>query len=261
MAIKDGFDEPINISEPGPVVGRQYELILEEIRIYEKVVAYTDFTKNLRLPDGKSVLGRQYDELPANIREMIDSAPDEYRVDAYGNERKREKYINRIMFLFREPTTNWPLPINFDMSYPDSRPTGKLSRWVTRVVGIPIVGDEGFRWGDLFKKGEKFTGKIGRDKRGWKCLEPDTIEKVGSVQINIAPGGLSDDAKALLGFIKQNLVGQPISVMSDYLASGANGVIQGATPEETYSKTLSAWSEIKANTRYTLDGVTFGFDS
>lgn len=128
---------------------------------------------------------------------------------------------------------------------------------------MPVSTEDGFKWGDLFKKGDNFTAIVGNDNSGRLVLMQDSIVKVGADSINVESGGqsgLSSDARALLEFIKQNMVGRKFGDIVDMFASGANGTIQSDNPEEVYERTRRAWVEIRTSgVKYSLDGTTFGF--
>lgn len=266
MVARSAFEVPISVSEGNaPVAGKTYTVELEDLLLYEKVVAYTPFNDSLRMPDGTKVLGKEYDSLPPDIRAAIDNAPEEHFINKDGSEGNvRRKFVNRLTFVFKEPISGWSFYTSIDLSYPENTvDSQKAKKWLTKVLGMPISTEDGFKWGDLFKKGDKFTALVGTDSSGRRVLMQDSIVKVGAGNINVVSGGqsvLSPDARALLEFIKQNMVGRKFGDIVDMFASGANGTIQSDNPEEVYERTRRAWVEIRTSgVKYSLDGTTFGF--
>ncbi|MDD4352706.1 MAG: hypothetical protein PHU71_07080 [Candidatus Gracilibacteria bacterium] len=262
--VMDAFDEPLNFGGAKLIEGKKYPIELTGIVKKVQVVNGSTYLK------GKGVIGKEYEKLTDSERAIVDGAPKEFwdKKDNEETAREKAKFRNVIIFQFREPEsdTKFLYDASFDMTYPDNFPmkskTSDLRGFVTKVFGMPVQGDEGFKWGDLFKKGDKFVATTYR-KDGFSRLNVDSIMKEELSGPVVAGDGsnLSGDAQKLLGYIKTALVGQPFASVLNTFDTGADGLLGPANDPATYTRTHTAWSDIrKSNVKYTIDGKTFGFE-
>lgn len=263
MAI-DAWDEPLNFGGAKLVEGKQYTIELTNIIKKVKVVSGSKALAK------KGVINKEYDELDAAGKKLVDDAPVEYWPLKEGETTPREKakFHNAIIFQFREPETDtkFMYDAQFIMSYPDNYPIktkdSDLRKFVERIFGMSIQGDEGFTWGGMFKKGDKFVATTYR-KDGYSHLNIDSIIKaeLAGPTVTNDPTALSEDAKKLLEYIKANLSGQKFTSVLAHFADGAGETIGPAGDTATYNKTHAAWSEIRrSGVKYSLDGKVFGFE-
>ncbi len=251
----DAFEEPLNFGGSKLTEGRTYTIELTEIIKQNKVVAPSTILK------GKGVVGKEYDALTDAEKKIVDDSPVEMDTRAGRTPREKPKFINRITFQFVEPDSQikFLYDAQFDMSL-DNYPTKKLRDFVQRATGISVQGDEGFTWGTLFKRGEKFLAAVRRNG-AYFGIDIDTIVKAQlAAPVVVGEEGLSVDAKSLLEYIKNNLVGEQFSVIVDVFTSGAGGAIVTDANGDAYAKTRDAWAELRQKSvSFSLDGKTFGF--
>ena len=247
------FDEPMQFgSGPKLTEGQKYLIELTDIAAQKKVVTFKEALRGKKDNKGKSVIGKEYDLLAPDMQALVDSIPPEFWPLKDGETEPREKarYTDRITFQFVEPITG--IKFSYDAQF--DVPSKKLADFVTRATGITFKGDEGYTWGNIFKKGEKFVATV--VKRGnFYAIDTDSIVKealAGPVAAQ-AKGELSATAKSMLDYIKANMVGKPKASVFDLFDNKMFG---------TYTETQKAWTEIQnSGIKFTLDGKTFGFEA
>lgn len=252
---------PLNFG--GNVVdGKKYDLELANISIRRKVVAFKEALRGV-----PGTIGVEYDKLTEDKKKIVDAAPDDFFDLRPGETEKRAKprYKNTISFQFKEVDSGKNLFLSFDMQM-NGFPEQRLREFVTQSTGFPIVGDEGFKWGNLYKKGDVFVGTVIRTDKGRLTLDPTTVVKKSiSTPVVTGPVTISDNAQIMLDFIKRELVHQSKGVIVDYFQSGLNGLIGpvGEDPESSGQRranTYKAWTELKSSgIEYSKDGKTFSF--
>jgi hypothetical protein len=247
------FEEPLVTGSGSKLTeGEKYVVELTDIVSQKKVVTFREALRGKKTADGKSIIGKEYDSLPADMKALVDNTPEEYWPlrDGETEQRAKNKFTDRIVFQFREPTTD--VKFLFDAQF--DVPSKKLREFVERSTGMVVKGDEGYTWGNLYKKGDKFIATI--IKRGnFLGIDTDSIVKEalhGPLEsAGSASGELSPTAQKLLEYIKGNMIGKPKSAVFDLFDTGQFG---------TYAETQKAWTEIQKKTKVSLDGKTFGFE-
>lgn len=250
---ESAFEMPMNFGAGSKLIeGQKYSIELTDLISQNKVVAFRDALRGIKNAEGKSIIGKEYDTLSADMKKIVDETPAEYWPLKEGEteQKEKQKFVNRIIFQFREPESD--VKFLYDAQF--DVPSKKLGEFVTRATGMVIKGDEGYTWGNMFKKGEKFVATV--IKRGnFLGIDVGSVVKEalsGPVANSGKSGELSPAAQKLLDYIKSNMVGQKKSVIFDLFDNGEFG---------TYAETQKAWTEIqRSGTKISLDGKTFGFE-
>jgi hypothetical protein len=243
MATIDGFNTKMVFGAAKLVDGRQYKVVLEDLKIKTKIVSYRKEWEGK-----KGLSGVEYDKLTPENKEIVDNAPIEYWEPKDGKEAQpKAKFEDRITFQFREPEEDEKrIYLQFKMKE-GGWPTQKLREFVTKATAMQIDGSEGFMWGDIFKKGDEFVGIV-KANGNMYTLEPDSVVKA-ELAPPIVKGDittLSENAQKLYAFIKDNLNGSPRSEIAKSLKTGANGTIGPENDEKArYNATFAAWTEIR----------------
>ena len=252
------FEEPLVVSGSVSklVEGQKYVVELTDIVKQDKCVAFRESLRGKTDAAGKSIINKEYALLSPDLQVFVDNAaPDFWKLterdikEGKTEPREKAKFVNRITFQFREPESD--VKFLYDAQF--EVPSTKLSNFVARATGIIPTGDEGYTWGNLFPKGSKWVAVV--NKRGnFMGIDVDTLvkEELAGPVVAAVKGELSDTAKALLEYIKGNMVGKPKSSVFDLFDSKQFG---------TYTETQKAWTEIqRSGIKISLDGKTFGFE-